>query len=184
MAIFSIKDYLDGHVQTIMKIHYSEQHRQSILGAGDLLHERFRAGNKMLICGNGGSAADAQHFAAELIPMGLPAMALNTDASVLTSIANDRGYTKVFTEQVQAHGRVGDVFIGITTSGKSGNVVQALDVARSLGMHTIALTGESGLEFKDFPVDVLIAVPSSNTQHIQEAHITILHMIWQMLKEN
>jgi phosphoheptose isomerase len=154
-----------------------------ILAAADLIAQAFREGGKALLCGNGGSAADCQHMAAELVSRltkdferpGLPAIALTTDTSFLTAFANDCGFDGVFERQVQALGRPGDVLIGITTSGTSRNVSRAVQLARATGIRSIVLTGAStplaGL------ADVTIAVPSRDTQHIQETHLAIEHLI-------
>ncbi|TCK28359.1 D-sedoheptulose 7-phosphate isomerase [Ancylobacter aquaticus] len=140
------------------------------------------SGGKVMFCGNGGSAADAQHLAAEL--MGrflferdpLPALALTLDASALTAIANDYGYEHVFARQIRGMGRRGDLLVGLSTSGHSANVVKAFEIARQMGIVTIGLTGASGGALEQH-ADILIAVPHGQTSHIQEAHITIGHLI-------
>ncbi|MEW6258611.1 MAG: D-sedoheptulose 7-phosphate isomerase [Thermodesulfobacteriota bacterium] len=148
--------------------------------AGRLLSNALVDGHRILVCGNGGSAADAQHFAAELVGRfeaersGLPAIALTTDTSILTAIGNDYGYERVFSRQVDALGRPGDVFIGISTSGNSRNVVEAVASARTIGMHTIGLLGAKGGLLAD-AVDTAIVVPATRTARIQEAHMLILH---------
>jgi D-sedoheptulose 7-phosphate isomerase len=144
--------------------------------AVDLIKSAFEAGSKLLICGNGGSAADSQHLAAEFVPHGLPAVALTTDTSFMTAYSNDVNFAWVFSKQVNVIGKPGDVLIGITTSGKSINVIRAIKEANSKGMRTIALTGESGL--RETFADVNIRVPSTNTQYIQEAHLMIEHIIY------
>ena len=142
----------------------------------------IRAGGKVLLCGNGGSAADSQHLAAELVGKlmfhrpGLPAIALTTDTSALTAIGNDYGYDQVFARQVDALGRAGDVLIGISTSGNSANVLQAFRAARERGLVTVGLTGGSGGQAPPL-CDHLVRVPSGETQKIQEAHILIGHVI-------
>ena len=149
--------------------------------------EALRRGNKVLFFGNGGSAADSQHLAAELIGRyrreraALPALALTTDSSILTALANDYSYDVVFSRQLQAFGRAGDVALGITTSGNSANVLRAMETARSLGMKTIGFTGESGGKLKDL-VDVCFCVPSRETSHIQEMHITVGHAVCEMIE--
>lgn len=140
------------------------------------------AGRKILWCGNGGSAADSQHLAAELVGRfqrerrGLPSIALTTDTSVLTSVANDYGYEQVFRRQVEAHCVEGDILVGITTSGKSKNVCAALRVARELGAFTVAFTGAEGAAAGDI-ADLTLRVPSRNTARIQEAHILCGHLL-------
>ena len=154
----------------------------AIVAAGELIAATLAAGGKVLLCGNGGSAADAQHIAAELVGRfvverrGLPAIALTTDTSALTAIGNDYGYELVFRRQVEALGRAGDVLIAITTSGTSKNVVAAADAARALGMKVVALTGARGRAFVD-ACDAGVAVPSGDTARIQECHIAIGH-VW------
>ncbi len=137
---------------------------------------------KILLAGNGGSAADAQHIAAEFVSrfafdrLGLPAMALTTDSSILTAIGNDYGFEKLFSRQVQAHGNKGDVFIAYSTSGKSLNILTALKEARSLGLVTIGLTGNQGELMTDL-CDVLFKIPSAQTPKIQEGHLVLGHML-------
>lgn len=150
--------------------------------------EALKSGNKVLFCGNGGSAADAQHLAAELIGRfqkerrSLASVALTTDTSILTAVANDYGYDEVFARQVEGLGRSGDVLIGISTSGNSANVVKAALKARDTGMHTIAFTGEGGGKLKDI-CDVTFAVPSKVTARIQEMHIMVGHIICELVEE-
>jgi len=151
--------------------------------AVSVLIDAFRRGNKLLLCGNGGSAADCQHMATEFVSRfspkldrpAIPALALTTDTSFLTAFANDIGYEGVFERQLRAHGRAGDVLLGITTSGNSANVLAAARAAKELGITVIALTGAAG-KFAAL-ADVAICVPSSDTQHIQEAHLAIEHLI-------
>ena len=150
--------------------------------------EALKSGNKVLFCGNGGSAADAQHLAAELIGRfqkerrSLASVALTTDTSILTAVANDYGYDEVFARQVEGLGRSGDVLIGISTSGNSANVVKAALKARDTGMHTIAFTGEGGGKLKDI-CDITVAVPSKVTARIQEMHIMVGHIICELVEE-
>lgn len=156
---------------------------EAILAAADLIAESFQLGGKLLICGNGGSAADSQHLAAEFVSRltkdfnrpGLPAIALTTDTSFLTAYANDYDFEGVFARQVEALGRPEDVLIGISTSGNSENVVRAVRIAQEAGMQTIVLTGNGGL-LPDL-ADVAICVPSVETQYIQEAHLAIEHIL-------
>lgn len=150
--------------------------------------EALKSGNKVLFCGNGGSAADAQHLAAELIGRfqkerrSLASVALTTDTSILTAVANDYGYDEVFARQVEGLGRSGDVLIGISTSGNSANVVKAALKARDTGMHTIAFTGEGGGKLKDI-CDITFAVASKVTARIQEMHIMVGHIICELVEE-
>jgi D-sedoheptulose 7-phosphate isomerase len=156
-----------------------------IAHAGRVLAESLRAGGKVLACGNGGSAADAQHFAAELVNRfeverpPLAAVALTTDSSNLTSIANDYAWEQVFSKQLRALGRRGDVLLAISTSGNSKNVLEALPVAHELGVRTIALTGNGGgrMAAQLRPDDVHICVPHKQTARIQEVHLLVLHCL-------
>ncbi|MCG5236660.1 SIS domain-containing protein [Xanthobacter oligotrophicus] len=153
-----------------------------IEAAADMWVEALSAGNKVIFCGNGGSAADAQHLAAEL--MGrflidrnpLAALSLTVDTSALTAIGNDYGFDKVFSRQLRGLAKAGDVLFGMSTSGNSGNVVDAFLTARELGVKTIGLTGQSGGRMAALS-DLLIAAPHDKTNHIQEAHIAIGHLI-------
>jgi D-sedoheptulose 7-phosphate isomerase len=157
--------------------------------AADIITNIYRAGNKTLLAGNGGSAADAQHIAGEFVSkfyFDRPAMAsiaLTTDTSILTAIGNDYGYDRLFERQVQAQGVKGDVFIGISTSGNSENIIKALAVCKSKGIFTIGLTGESGGKMAGY-CDICISVPSSETPRIQESHILIGHIICCLVEEN
>jgi D-sedoheptulose 7-phosphate isomerase len=161
----------------------------AIVAAAALLVDTFRGGGRLFLCGNGGSAADCQHMAAELVTRlskgferpALPAIALTTDTSLLTAYANDYGFDGVFERQVQALGRPGDALLAISTSGSSPNVLRAVAAARSNGMQAIVLCGSGGL-LKDVG-NVVIAVPSSNTQHIQESHLTIEHIICDLVEQ-
>jgi D-sedoheptulose 7-phosphate isomerase len=145
------------------------------------------AGGKVLWCGNGGSAADAQHLAAEFVGRfqrerrGLASIALTTDSSVLTSIANDYGFNAIFRRQVEALGRPGDALVGISTSGNSANVCAALEEARALGLYTVALTGGSGGRMAEF-ADALLCVPSKVTARVQEAHIFCGHVLCDLVE--
>lgn len=149
--------------------------------------EALRQGNKILFAGNGGSAADAQHLAAELISRfhydrpGLPAFSLSTDTSVLTAIGNDYGYEHLFARQIEAVGNMGDVFFGISTSGRSPNILKALQTARGKGLLTIGLTGHSGGQMPEL-CDHCLRVPSDSTPRIQEGHIAMGHSICQLIE--
>jgi len=156
--------------------------RSNICAAGVCLVECFRAGGKVLLAGNGGSAADAQHIAAEFVSRlkfdreALPSIALTTDSSVLTAIGNDYGFEKLFERQVSAHGRAGDVFIGITTSGRSPNVLRGFSRARSMGLRTIGLCGAQGIQDAGL-CDIELRMPSAETTKIQEGHIVVAHIL-------
>lgn len=163
-------------------------HAESIVTAAELLRDAVLAGKKVLLCGNGGSAADAQHIAAELVGRfvrerkPLSAIALTTDTSALTAIGNDYGFDHVFARQVEAHGNPGDVLIAISTSGSSKNILAAVSAARALGMKIIGLTGAKGVAFVA-SCDAGVAVPSTNTARIQENHITIGHLLCEVVDE-
>ena len=177
-----ITDELKASAETKRLI--AENCTDMIAKAVDTLIRTLNQGGKILLCGNGGSAADAQHLATELVIRmdptlkrpGIPAVALSTDSSMLTAGANDIGYDNVFARAVEALGRKGDVLVGISTSGNSESINKAMQQARSAGMATIGLLGKDGGKTKGL-VDVAIIVPSQNTQRIQEGHITIGHII-------
>lgn len=160
----------------------------SIAAAAEMMSASFRAGGKLLLCGNGGSAADCQHLATEFVSMmekdfqrpALPAIALTTDTSFLTAFSNDFGYERVFERQVQAHGKPGDVLIGISTSGNSPSVLCAIEAAHGLGMKTIGLTGSGGRLAS--VADVTISIPSSDTQQIQETHLVVEHILCDLVE--
>jgi len=149
----------------------------------------FRHGNKLLICGNGGSAADAQHVSGEFVNRfrydhaALPAIALTTDTSILTAIGNDSAFENIFSRQVEALSKPGDILVGISTSGGSPNVLRALDIARMLGLTTIAFTGEKGREKMGSKCDLCLVVPSTDTPRIQESHIFVWHVICGIVEQ-
>ncbi|HXN63983.1 MAG TPA: SIS domain-containing protein [Candidatus Acidoferrales bacterium] len=153
-----------------------------VVAAAQLIHKALSTGNKLLLFGNGGSAADAQHMAAEFVcrfagdRQALPAVALTTNGSALTAIANDYGFEQVFARQIRALGRKRDVAIGISTSGRSRNVIGGIDAARRLGLRTIVLTGAKGARLAS-QAEIACIVPSAITAHIQEGHIAILHAL-------
>ena len=148
----------------------------------------FRAGGKLLAMGNGGSAADAQHLVAELVGRyrrerrPIPAIALTVDPSITTAVSNDYGFDEVFARQVRAHARAGDVALGISTSGNSENVVRGLRAARELGATTLLLAGATGGRLREL-ADLALLVPSSETPRIQEAHVTIIHLLCDLVDD-
>jgi D-sedoheptulose 7-phosphate isomerase len=162
-----------------------------VVAAAEILAASLHRGGKVLICGNGGSAADAQHLSAELVScltkdvqrQALGAIALTTDTSIITAISNDFGYDGVFERQVEALGRPGDVVLGISTSGNSENVVRAFERARAQGMRRIALTGENGGKMEP-SADVTIRVPSDHTGHIQEAQTAVEHLLATLVERH
>lgn len=155
---------------------------EMVMSLANLAVETLKNGNKILICGNGGSAADAQHFAAELTGrykserISLPAIALTTDTSAITAIGNDYGYDEVFARQLSGVGNSGDLLIGISTSGNSTNILKALKIAKQKGIKTAGLSGKGGGEMNSL-CDINVVVPSNDTARIQEMHILIIHTI-------
>jgi len=184
----NLKDLLNSemeeHRRLMNTIH--EEHMGWVEETGKLLYGTLCDGKKILVAGNGGSAADAQHFAAELIcrftteRRSFPAIALTTDSSALTAISNDYGFDRVFSRQLEGLGREGDLFLAISTSGNSENLVQALKQAQKTGMITLALLGKDGGRMNEYTTHSLV-VPSPITQRIQEAHEWILHTWCAML---
>ena len=164
-------------------------HAEHIERSARLLIDALAKGHKILVCGNGGSAADAQHMAGELVGRfqkerrGLPCVALTTDTSILTACANDFGYEEVFARQVEAIGAADDVLVGISTSGNSANVIRAFEAAASAGMQRLALTGNGGGHIGKMDGVLSIVVPSRSTQHIQEGHITIIHILCELVED-
>ncbi len=157
--------------------------------AAELIAQALRAGGKLLICGNGGSAADAQHYATELVARlyqrerpAMAAIALTTDTSALTALANDYGFERVFSRQVEALGRPGDVLLGLSTSGNSPNVLAAMAEAKARGMKTVVFVGEGGKMAQS--ADVVLSVPSKNTMRIQEIHLALGHILCKLVEES
>ncbi|MDD5228399.1 MAG: SIS domain-containing protein [Methylococcales bacterium] len=175
-----MKTFSEELAQHIAVVKLAEHCSESVETAANLLIATFENGNKVLLCGNGGSAADAQHIAAEFVVRyqlkrrALPAIALTTDTSILTAHANDFDFDSVFARQIEALGNVGDTLIAISTSGNSKNIVQAAQIAHSKKLNVIALTGENGGALAEFATH-LITVPSKITARIQETHILIGH---------
>jgi D-sedoheptulose 7-phosphate isomerase len=160
----------------------------TILLIAQLILDTIEGEGKILLCGNGGSAADSQHIACELVGkltterQGLPAMALTTDTSILTAVSNDWEFDRVFSRQVEALGKEGDLLIAISTSGKSKNILQAVEKAREKKMKTVALTGFDGGALKDL-TDLSLVIPSRDVQRIQEAHITVGHILSDIVEQ-
>ena len=179
-----LSNSLQEHLKTIQQL--IDSSLPKIEQSGQLICEVLASGRKVLLCGNGGSAADAQHIAAELVGCyeqqrrSWPAIALTTDTSALTAVSNDLGYEQVFARQVAGLAQAGDVLIAISTSGKSKNVLRAAEVAREIGCKTIALTGATADPLGSL-CDVTLAVPSNRTSRVQEAHITIGHLWCEMV---
>lgn len=183
-----VRAYLEEMADTARRT--ADACADDVARAAEVLVNALLDGGKILLCGNGGSAADSQHLAAEFVSTltvenrrpAIPAIALTTDTSILTAIANDFGFEGVFARQVEALGRTGDVLIGISTSGNSTDVLRAVDEAKAQGMRTIALTGATGGALTPI-VDVAIRVPSRETSHIQECHIAIGQLLAFMVEE-
>jgi len=183
-----VRAYLEEMADTAHRA--AEACAEDVARAAELLVNALLDGGRILLCGNGGSAADSQHLAAEFVSTltvdnrrpAIPALALTTDTSILTAIANDFGFEGVFARQVEALGRAGDVLIGISTSGDSANVTRAFEQAQAQELRTIALTGETGGMLAPM-ADVAIRVPSSETSHIQECHIGIGQLLAFMVEE-
>jgi D-sedoheptulose 7-phosphate isomerase len=160
----------------------------AIADVAALMIDAFRRGGKLLVMGNGGSAADAQHLAAEIVGRfrmerkALPAIALSTDTSILTAVGNDYGFDSVFRRQVEALAGEGDVVMGISTSGSSPNVLEALRCAREMGCRTVGLLGRDGGAIKEL-ADMDLTVPGRDTPRIQEAHITIIHILCELVEQ-
>lgn len=189
----NLTNYIKSHFEDSINV------KKEILGNEELIAtirevalkvtEAYKNGNKTILAGNGGSAADAQHISGEFVSRfyfdrpGIPSIAITTDTSVLTAIGNDYGYEKVFSRQVQAQGIKGDIFIGISTSGNSVNVIEALKVCKEKGILSVGLTGESGGKMAEL-CDYCIKVPSKCTPRIQESHILIAHIICAVVEEN
>lgn len=183
-----IKSHISESIATKQRLLDNENVLSMISKAAEICTEAYLRGNKTLFAGNGGSAADAQHLAGEFVSRfyfdrpGLPSIALTTDSSIMTAIGNDYSFEKLFYRQIQAQGTKGDVFIGISTSGNSKNLVEALKACKEKGLISIALTGEKPCKMDDY--DFVIKVPSSNTPRIQECQTLIGHIICCIVEQN
>jgi len=184
-----VLDLIQESIDVKSKILNDDAFIQDIYLVGLQCVDVLNSGNRIILAGNGGSAADAQHIAAEFVSRfefdrpGLPSISLSTDSSMLTAIGNDYGFDQLFSRQLEANGREGDLFIGISTSGNSLNVVNALKSAKKMNIACIGLTGGSSCEFDDL-CDSIIKVPSRNTARIQEAHIMIGHAICSIVEKS
>lgn len=183
-----IQGHIEESYKTKIKILEDKKLIDVIKQVAQITIEAYKNGNKTLIAGNGGSAADAQHMAGEFVSRfyfdrpGLASVALTTDTSILTAIGNDYGYEKVFARQIQAQGSQGDVFFGISTSGNSPNIIAAIEECKQKGILTVGLVGEKSCKMDEI-CDYIIKVPSSETPRIQESHILIEHMICALVEE-
>jgi len=181
-----IENYFSEHLRVMEDL--SGQGASSVAEAAALIVETFKRGHKVLIAGNGGSAADAQHFAAELVGRfrtereALPAVALTTDTSALTAIGNDYGFDKIFSRQVDALAVAGDLFVGISTSGHSANILKAAGVAKEKGCSLLSLTGHQGGRLRDM-ADISLHVDAQETSFVQEGHILLIHLLCALVDE-
>lgn len=182
-----VKERIADSISVKQRVLDDTELMERILNLGLVCVEAYKRGNKVILAGNGGSAADAQHIAAEFVSRfefdrpGLPALAISTDTSMITAIGNDYGYENLFKRQIEANGKAGDVFIGITTSGNSKNVLIALERAKELGLITAALAGAGGKV--QTLAEHVINVPSTHTPRIQECHIMIGHIICGIVED-
>lgn len=183
-----IKNIIQSSIDVKMMVLQNELLLATIQACVDVMVKAFEDGHKVLFCGNGGSASDAQHLAAELTGRfytdrdALPAEALHCNTSYLTAVANDYNYDVIYSRLLQGIGQRGDVLVGLSTSGNSKNIIKAFEVAKEKGMHTIAFTGKGGGHLGALS-DFLIAIPSSDTPRIQESHILIGHIMCQLVEE-
>jgi len=183
-----IKNLIQASIDVKLQVLNDAALQERLSACIDAIEAAFRNGNKVLFCGNGGSAADAQHLAAEFSGRfyidreALPAEALHVNTSYITAVANDYSYDVVYSRMIQGIGRKGDVLIGLSTSGNSTNIIKAFETARSKGMITIGFTGQTGGKMKEL-CDWLINVPSTDTPRIQESHILLGHIICQLVEE-
>ena len=187
MIVDEINRHLKSHVDTVNVVR--EQLVGPIADCAQMLISALRDGCKILIMGNGGSAADAQHFAAEMVGRflierkALPAIALTTDTSILTAIGNDYGFDDVFKRQVEALASPGDILIGISTSGNSQNIKRALEVGKNIGAKTVGLLGRGGGEIGPI-VDLNLTIPSLETPRVQEAHLVVIHILCDLVEKS
>ena len=181
-----ISRQMKAHIEVVRSV--EEQLAEAITASVEMLVNALRNGKKILLMGNGGSAADAQHFAAEMVGRflmerkALPAIAVTTDTSILTAVGNDYGFDEIFERQVEALAEPGDVVFGISTSGKSVNVKRAIDAGKDIGAKTLGLLGCDGGDIASV-VDLHLTVPSSETPRIQEAHLVIIHIICDLVEK-
>ena len=184
----TIKQIFQDSIETKHKV--IQTLTKEIEKSTNILINALKNNKKILVCGNGGSAADAQHFATELIVRfekdrkSLPAISLTTDTSTLTACSNDFGYDEVFKKQVESLGNEGDILVGISTSGNSNNIIKAFEIAKDNKLKTICLNGKDGGKINDLNLDSNLIIPSQNTARIQESHITIVHTWCKLIEES
>lgn len=183
-----IQREIQGSITTKQKLLSDKEVNDGIQDVANICIKTLQQGGKVILAGNGGSAADAQHIAAEFVNQlnydrpALSSIALTTDTSILTAIGNDRGYNEIFSRQISANGKAGDVFIGISTSGNSQNIIEAFKVCQDQNVITVGWTGASGGKMKQYS-DYCLCVPSSETPRIQESHILIGHIICSIVED-
>ena len=188
MSLDAIKATFQASIDTKQALISDTKRLEELLEVAGVALSTIKAGHKIMLCGNGGSAADSQHIAAELIGrfekdrQSMAAFALTADTSALTAIGNDYGYDQVFSRQVEGLGQSGDLLIGISTSGNSKNVVNAMEVARSKSICTVALVGDKPDGAVQAIADYVLAAPSTNTARIQECHILMMHTLCQLVE--
>ncbi len=184
-----VKRQLTQSIETMQKVLADQQIHQAVVRAGEITARAMKDGRKLMVCGNGGSAADAQHLVAEFVSRltvdrpALRAVALTTDTSILTAIGNDYSYDNVFERQVEALGNSGDVLLAISTSGNSKNCVKALKLAKSMGIHTVAYTGNNGGSMSAL-ADINVIIPSDTTMNIQESHLALEHIFCMVVERH
>jgi D-sedoheptulose 7-phosphate isomerase len=182
-----VRRQLTQSINTMTKVLHDETIHAAVVEAGRITADAMKSGHKLLVCGNGGSAADAQHLVAEFVARltidrpALRAIALTTDSSILTAVGNDHSFDHIFERQVEALGQPGDVLLAISTSGNSKNCVKALTLARTLGLHTIAYTGNDGGAMKAL-ADINVIIPSNTTMNIQESHLALEHILCMLVE--
>jgi D-sedoheptulose 7-phosphate isomerase len=182
-----VKRQLAQSIATMTRVLRDESIHDAVVAAAHLTADAMKSGHKLLICGNGGSAADAQHLAAEFVARltidrpALRAIALTTDSSILTAIGNDHSFDHIFERQVEALGQPGDVLLAISTSGNSKNCVKALKQAKTQGLHTVSYTGNNGGAMKDLS-DINVIIPSDTTMNIQESHLALEHILCMLVE--
>jgi D-sedoheptulose 7-phosphate isomerase len=182
-----VKRQLAQSIATMTRVLRDESIHAAVVSAAHIITDALKAGHKLLVCGNGGSAADAQHLVAEFVARltvdrpALRAVALTTDTSILTAIGNDHSYDNIFERQVEALGQPGDVLLAISTSGNSKNCVKALNQAKQLGVRTLAFTGKQGGAMRDL-AEINVIIPSQTTMNIQECHLALEHILCMLVE--
>jgi D-sedoheptulose 7-phosphate isomerase len=182
-----VKRQLTQSIDTMTRVLNDATIHAAVVEAGRITAEAMKSGHKLLVCGNGGSAADAQHLVAEFVARltidrpALRAIALTTDSSILTAVGNDHSFDHIFERQVEALGQPGDVLLAISTSGNSKNCIKALKLARTLGLHTVAYTGNDGGVMKPL-ADINVIIPSDTTMNIQESHLALEHIFCMLVE--